>query len=372
MGLPFEYGEVVQQQQFINRDRDKNRLATNLVGGLNTMLISPRRWGKSSLVKQVAIEQQSESVRFCFIDLFHIQDEQEFFEVLAKEVIQCSAGKVEEWFDTVKKFMHRLNPKLSVSANDMQLELKLESKEVNTNYRDILDLAENIAKEKGIRIVVCIDEFQNLSRFDDPLLFQQRLRASWQHHKNVSYCLYGSKRHMMIDIFQNKSMPFYKFGDVIFLEKISTDHWISYICKQFKSTNKEITPELAEMIAKTVKNHSYYVQQLAHLVWIRTDKVATQELFDEAVNDLLNQNSLLYGKEMDDLSRSQVNFLKALLAEEEELHSGRIIAEYNLGSSSNVSRAKDALLKKEILDTFNGPLEFLDPAFEMWFRREFA
>lgn len=369
MGLPFEYGEIVYKSQFVNRDADRERLAINLKGGLNTMLISPRRWGKSSLVKQVALDSQGSDLRFCFIDLFHIQDEREFYEVLASAVIQCSANRMEEWLSTAGSFLKKLNPKITFSTSQLHVELEFEKEAIRKNYAEILDLPERIATDKGIRIVVCVDEFQNLSRFNDPLLFQQRLRASWQHHKNVSYCLYGSKRHMMMEIFQDKSMPFYKFGDVIYLEKIKTNHWIEFIQRQFKTTQKNISEELAGTIARTVKNHSYYVQQLAHLVWIRTENTAESSHIEEAVTDLLNQNSLLYGKEMDDLSRSQIQFLKALAIGEKELHSGRIIAKYDLGSSSNVSRVKEALIKKEVIDKFSGEIVFLDPAFELWFKR---
>ena len=369
MNLPFEYGELVHQSQFINRDKEKKRLADNLKGGLNTMLISPRRWGKSSLVKEVALKNESPKLRFCFIDLFHIKNEEEFYNTLAKEVIKSTSSKMEEWIAVTKQFLQKLSPKVSFGIDPVNdFEIIFEQSQLEKNYKDLLELPEKIAKEKNIRIVICIDEFQNLSRFNDPLLFQQRLRASWQHHKNISYCLYGSKKHMMIDIFQNKIMPFYKFGDIMFLEKIETSHWVKYICQQFEFTKKTISAELAKEIADSVKNHSYYVQQLAHLVWVRTNIKATKEIFDDAVNDLLNQNAILFSREIDHLSNPQINFLEALASGEESFHSSSIIAKYKLGSSSNVTRIKEALETKEIIDALTPKLEFLDPAFELWFK----
>lgn len=86
---------------------------------------------------------------------------------------------------------------------------------------EILDLPERLSKEKNIRFVICLDEFQNISFFDNPLGLQKKFRSRWQHHQLASYCLYGSKRHMMMEIFENSSRPFYKFGDVFFLEKIA-------------------------------------------------------------------------------------------------------------------------------------------------------
>lgn len=370
MELPFEFGELVQQAYFVNRQKDKERLRNNLSGGLNTMLISPRRWGKSSLVKQLSLETKEDHIRYCFIDLFQIKNEQEFYSSLAQEVIKNTSSKWDEWIQLSKEFFKNIRPKISMGIDPVNdFELSFESSEIESNYKELLDLAENIAQKKKLQLIICIDEFQNLSRFQDPLLFQQRLRASWQHHKHVSYCLYGSKKHMMIEIFQNKSMPFYKFGDVMFLEKIKTNHWVEFIQKQFKSSKKEISKKLATEIVEAVKNHSYYVQQLSLLVWYRTDKKTVEEDLENAIQDLIAQNSTLFRREVEHLSNTQINFLEALADGVKSFHSSKKINQYKLGSSSNVSRIKEALEKKEIIDTYSETIEFLDPVFELWFSR---
>ena len=88
--------------------------------------------------------------------------------------------------------------------------------EIKKNASEILNLPEVISQSKNIELVICLDEFQNIAHFKNPLAFQKKLRSHWQHHQEVSYCLYGSKRNMMTELFENKSMPFYKFGDIIF------------------------------------------------------------------------------------------------------------------------------------------------------------
>ena len=90
----------------------------------------------------------------------------------------------------------------------------------------MLQLPELIAKEKGFRIVVCIDEFQQIGDFADSLTFQKKLRGIWQLQTHVSYCLYGSKKHMMEQMFQDQSYPFYRFGDLFYLNKISEADWV--------------------------------------------------------------------------------------------------------------------------------------------------
>ena len=86
-------------------------------------------------------------------------------------------------------------------------------------FDEILDLPQAISRDSGKKMVVCIDEFQNINEYDDPLAFQRKLRSHWQKHTDVCYCLYGSKRHMLLDIFHNYNMTFYKFGDILFLER---------------------------------------------------------------------------------------------------------------------------------------------------------
>jgi hypothetical protein len=373
MKIPFEYGELVSDAHFVNRDTERQRLKQNFTSGISTMLISPRRWGKSSLVKQVAMDEDCREMKFCFVDMFGINDEEEFYKVLTREVLKATANKLENILDNTKKFLKKVKPKISMGLdpiNDIEIDFDYASSQ--KNYEEILNLAEQIARDKKIRLVICIDEFQNLERFNDSLLFQQRLRSVWQHHKHASYCLYGSKKHMMIELFQNKSMPFYKFGDVMFLEKISEDHWVKYISKQFRKTKKKISKKYAVQIAETVCNHSYYLQQLAHLVWIRTDEEVNEQILKEAINDLLNQNSILYRHEMENLTNTQIRYLQAMAKGEEQMHSAQMIHQYKLGSSSNVSRIKEALEKKEILDTYSQFDMIIDPMFEYWIKHKYA
>ena len=252
-------------------------------------------------------------------------------------------------------------------ANDFEINFDMDS--IKKSYEEILDLPERIAEKKGIQVVVCIDEFQNLGSFEEPLLFQKRLRSAWQHHRNVTYILYGSKRHMLMELFESRSMPFFKFGDVMYLQKISREHLVDYICRSFERTGVRISGEIAGKIADSVKCHPYYCQQLAHLVWVAADTEADETIFEEAVDELMEQNSILYHREVEALSPMQLRLLEAVARGAERLTTAQAINEYNLASSSNVVRVKKSLEKKEIVDILQGKIEFIDPAFELWFKR---
>ncbi len=371
MQTPFAYGKTVRAQHFTNRENDSKKLRSNFENGINTTLISPRRWGKSSLVEKVAGLVNSKKLVVVNIDLFPIRNEEEFYTYFSKEVIKATSNKVEAWMEIAKKYLKQISPKFSVGVDPLNdFEISLEWESVQKNYKEILSLPEKIAKEKDIKLVICIDEFQNISNFDEPELFQKRLRSEWQHQQNVTYCLYGSKQHMMMQLFEKQSMPFYKFGEIMYLQKIEEKYWIRYITLAFIRTKKSITVELAAQIANMVKHHPYYVQQLSHLTWVLTEKTATLKIIEQATDDLLNQNAILYYKDTENLSATQLNFLKAVANNVEALSSKESISKYNLGTSANVTKIKETLLKNEIIDIQMGKVVFIDPAFELWFKKK--
>jgi len=297
MILPFKHGKVINGSYFVNRKKDIAYLQNNFQSKINTIIISPRRWGKSSLVMEASkdLAKKNKKIKFVYLDMFNIRNEAEFYEVFTQKILEASYTSWEERIKKSKLFFKHLLPKFSFGL-DPQAELS-----VSFNWEDaiktpseILNLPETISKEKKIEIVVCLDEFQNVAHFKKPVEFQKKLRAHWQHHQIATYCLYGSKRHMMTEIFEHKAMPFYKFGDVFFLQKISTQHWVNYILKKFTKSKKSIAPKDAEYFIKLVENHSYFVQQLANIVWMNTEKETTGIIIEQSVTQLINQYDMLY------------------------------------------------------------------------------
>jgi AAA+ ATPase superfamily predicted ATPase len=249
--------------------------------------------------------------------------------------------------------------------------ISLEMNPKREDIEEILQLPEKIAQKKGYNIVVCIDEFQQIAEFKDSKTFQKRLRTVWQLQKSVSYCLFGSKKHLMNELFEKKSFPFYKFGDVIYLSKIGTTDWVDYICGRFKATGKQISKDLAERICQTVDNHSSYVQQLAWLVWVHTDKLATMQDFEEAYQDIINQNTPLFEKQTESLTTYQMNFLRAIIdGVHSEFTTQETLNKYQLGSSANVAIVKKALVKKELIEVEKRQIVISDPLLAVWLKKE--
>jgi uncharacterized protein len=370
---PFIFGVAASGDNFTDREKETARLLSNFTHGVNTVLISPRRWGKTSLVKKVCRLAQSDKLKIVYLDIFSCRTDKEFYDAFASAILKQTSSKFDELMENAKIFLSRISPKFTIGPDPMSdFSISLELNAKSNDIDEILQLPEKIAQKKGISIVICIDEFQQIAEFKDSKTFQKRLRTVWQLQQSVSYCLFGSKKHLMNELFEKKSLPFYKFCDAVYLPKISTADWVSYICERFESTGKSVSKELAETVCTAVDNHSSYVQQLAWLLWIHTEHNATEQDFAEAHQDLIDQNTPLFDKQTENLSAYQMNFLRALVdGVHSEFTSAEILQKYQLGSSANVTIVKRALVKKELIETENKQVLLADPVIKLWLKQEF-
>lgn len=370
---PFPLGKVAVLDLFTDREQQRKRLEANIRNHVSTVLVSPRRWGKSSLVRQVALDmKRDKKVRFCFIDLFKTRTEEEFYAHFAKQVVEAASTKMEDRLADIKQFLKQLVPFVQVGIDpNSEIKFTAQWKELERSRDDILDLPEQLSKAKGITLVVCLDEFQSIDRFSDPLSFQQRLRANWQHHQRAVYCLYGSRRHLMMEIFTGYDRPFYRFGDLMLLDKIEHHYWVSYIPERFIAGGKRISTALADDIATRMGNHPYGVQQLAYSTFLLSKKQCKAADIDQAMEHLLDHHAMLYQRIVEEFTLPQLGFLKAVLSGETKMSSKEVVDRYGLGTSGNVGRIRDAMRAKDILD-FEGPeTEWLDPLFRIWMQQRY-
>ena len=369
---PFVFGKAVEGSFFTDRAADAEHLEANLTHGINTILISPRRWGKTSLVKKVMSSVDRRDIKIIYIDVFSCKSEYDFYKLFASAIIQQTSSKIEEWMATAKEFLSKIITKVAFSPDSIQeYSLSFEfpgGKE--DSETDILQLPAQIAKKKGIRIVLCLDEFQQVGEFQDSVTFQKKLRSVWQHQQNVSYCLFGSKRHLMTEIFSDSSKPFYKFGDMIFLKKIPTEEWVSFIRRKFQETGKTISEKQAENICRITENLSSYVQHLSWIVWYKAKPVVEDKMLDAAIDELLEQNKVFFQREVEGLTELQLNLLRAV-ANGVDSGFGKkdVIRKYRLESSANVQGIKKSLIKKDLIDVDGTIITFNDPIFKLWIKR---
>lgn len=373
MEKPFAYGISVSGENFTDRKKETCQLLMDFTHGVNVILISPRRMGKTSLVKRAIDRIEDPSIVPVFLDIYDCRDEYDFYNRFSEAILKGASSSLDSALKDIAEFIGRISPRVSMSPDSVgeySFSLGLSQKQINPE--EILNLPERIARKRGKHLLICIDEFQQVGEFPDSVAVQKRMRGVWQHQENVSYCLFGSSKHMLENIFQNKRMPFYQFGQVLFLNKIATEDWVEYIISRFRKGGKDVSEELARKICATVNNHSSYVQQLAWNLYAETDHVATEDDLKAATAALLAQNDSFFTEQIKPLSSYQVNFLKAVCA---GVHTGftseAVLASWNIGAKSNVAVLKRALLNKELIEERGKEIHIADAVFEYWMRTRF-
>ncbi len=374
--VPFMYGLIAEKENFIDRIEDRRQLKTFLGGGINVMLISPRRWGKSSLVKAAMEELKNadQQVRVCYLDASKIVSEDEFYNKFAMAVIESASSSFEKKWADFKQYVQALIPgvRLKASAFDsIQMEMELNFAPLRDSAEKVLQLPEQMSADKGLHIIVCIDEFQQLVSLPNWKRMEATMRSVWQHQHNANYCLYGSKRHMMMDIFNNSNNPFYRFGQVLFMKKIEKQYWMPYIMEGFAKTGKHISEELAARICETVECHSWYVQQLSLFVWMNTETEVTEEIFNRQLQVVIDTNADMFAADIESLAASQVAMLRAISSGETRFNAKDVVERYGQGAPRTITLNKKTLIKRDIIETANDGYRFVDPVYALWFKQAY-
>ena len=341
MEIPFIYGKIVSDRDFTDRTQESSKLLANFLSQTNTTIISPRRWGKSSLVNKVIklASEANSKLLFVKMNAFKCETPQEFYELFAKRTLE-------------------------------ELSLGVDWRDASVG-EDVLNLPQLIAKKRKKKVIVCIDEFQQIGEFDQSSRFQKILRNHWQEQTDVAYILYGSKKHMMLNIFGEYGKPFYRFCDMMFLPKIDNQDWQEYITRRFSETGKAISPELAGKLADIVDNHPYYVQQLAQYTWLRTPRKCTEDIVQSAFQSMLDSLNLQFVNLMDSLTEKQRSFLCAICDGVRNFSSVETLSRYRLGTSGNIRIMKNALNKRDLIEVSGSIVDIQDPVFKQWILKEY-
>lgn len=368
----FLYGVSVEGDNFTDRTQETRRLKLNFENGLNVILISPRRMGKTSLVKRVMEVVDKDIVHPVYMDIYDCRSEYDFYNKFAEAILKQTSSKIEILMENVRRFLARVSPKISISPDSVTgyaISLGITPKEYSPE--EVLSLPEQIAKQLGRHIVVCIDEFQQAAEWPDSLQVQKRMRGIWQHQQHVSYCLFGSRQHMMNQLFQNKRMPFYQFGEPNYLQAISTDDWIPFIQSKFEKKGLHIDSNFVQQICNMVENQSSYVQQLSWNVMLNTENEVTGETIEMGISDLLMQCTPLFMEQTGTLTSYQMNLLRAIVdGQHTHWSSQEVLTKYNLGTKSNVAKMQKVLLERDFIVSTEQGLFLSDPVMGLWFKRK--
>lgn len=368
---PFHYGEVVTGADFADRESELKNLVSELSGPSRIFMVSPRRYGKTSLIMRALEDIRLNGKLTVYVDLFRASSLDELADVYAKSIFAAVEGGVEKTIRFVKEMLPSLSPEVTLDEEGKPaLSLGLRHRRAR-NLEDIFDLPERIAKKRGKRMVVALDEFQEITELGGARI-EKTLRSYIQNHPSTSYLFAGSKRHVLTEMVTSRARAFYNMGKLMALGKIPEDLFRDYILEKFQRSGYKTEESTVMAILRETDNVPNNVQMLCHELWelCRDRKVVESQDIKEGIESLVKTRSVLYSAAWDSLSLHQRRLLKAVAMEGEvpAPTASDFIGRYHLAAPTSVQRSVQRLIERDILDKQETGLVFTDTFMKDWIR----
>jgi hypothetical protein len=367
---PFIYGKEVTGKSFCNRKKEISELKRDVENSQNVIIFSQRRFGKTSLIKEVLSRINRKGILTIYADLYSVLSEEDFARIYAEAVTSSIFGKIQKQFKNITMFFKKIRPKLSFAEDGQpSFSVDIEKAELMPSIKDVIESVKRYANSKNKKVAVVFDEFQQIGQLKTDHLTKV-IRSLTQSHNKISYIYMGSKKHLIMDMFNNPNNPFYRSAKPFPLEKISEKELIEFIKVKFRSTKKKISQDLTKQIVEICEAHPYYVQYLCHIIWEEVIERKTVNKGDlaKSLDLLLKRESSTYEATMDLLTTRQKQALIALAkaAPDEKVFSSEFLNRFNLGAASSFQRTVRSLLEKDLIDKDNGKYCIIDVFFKEW------
>lgn len=373
---PFYYGEEVAGEFFTNRKKEIEDLVRDLIRGQNVIVLSPRRYGKTSLMKKVLSQLAAKGLLTYYINLYSATSKHKFIDIYGRAITKgMSATKIEQAINLLKNLLPHLIPKITINPPglpEIEFDYGKKVKSVAPILEDLYEAVEKYARRKKRSAVIVFDEFQEIMSLEDDEI-ERSMRQYVQSQKGVTYVFMGSKKHLMQKLFNDVNRPFYKSGRIFPLAKISSQDFAVFIKSCFSKSRISISDATIENILKVTECHPYYTQLLCSILWDRN--IGKEKINDEsiisAVEEAISRESSTYSAIWDGISRKKKLLLEALArGGGNNVFSQSYISEFDLGSPSAVQKGIKVLQTKEIIDRENGIITFSDIFFKQWILRK--
>jgi hypothetical protein len=374
---PFVFGEIVDDVNFVNRVDERNRLVRDLADGQKVFLLSPRRFGKSSLVAVALLQLKKRHIRTVSLTVSSYAGYAQFLEKFAEKVLRAAGpwGRVKDW---VTRFGRQVKPDLNFNLATGEISVSL-SKGAGFDPTpiapEVFALPGELTRNGGFRMAICLDEFQQISQFNSGSV-ENAIRNQVQEQRGVGYVFAGSQPSLMEEMLSVRR-PFHKAGPQMFLDKIPADDWKEFITRQFRRRGRTLDEKGMETLLSTADLIPYDVQRVAHELWDYAELKDKRQLGAadvSAVTDaLVTGQSTYYELLWEQVSARQRATLQALATRgPSEIYSQAVREEFRLGPASTVQKALQALDSRDVLDRYKGSYFFLDPLLPWWIRRRAA
>ena len=373
---PFIVKGYAGPEYFCDREKETKALLDNIKGGCDTVLISPRRYGKSGLIYHTMRELQRERPDSCtlYVDISETSTLGDFIDTLASSIMTAFPEKS----NIGKKafaFLKGLRPYFSLNQYTGDPEVHLEfsqAQQKSSTLKQILNILEN----NPTPVLFAIDEFQQITEYPEENV-EAILRSHIQHLHNVRFIFCGSKRRMMASIFNDAARPFYASSATLPLYKLDRKVYRQFIGKHFDENGREIDDDALDFIMDWTRCHTYYTQRLCNRIYEQGNRVITMRVVLDNCRNILEKESYNYMLLREILPVQQWRFLVGVAKEGSvsQITSSSFISKYKIGSTTTAVRAAESLEQKELIlkdITKDGATyQVYDVFFSRWLENEF-
>jgi hypothetical protein len=375
---PFVYGEVVPWSAFVDRHDELKRLAADLLAGQKVFLISPRRYGKSSLIRRALANAERAGCLGVEVTVSSYSSYLAFLEGYARAVVSAET-RVSRALKWIREAIGATRPEVRLesepgggSAVSVAFPSVRSARDVARLAPEVFALPAKLAEARSQRVVVALDEFQAIGGFNGGSV-EEALRGAVQHQRQVGYVFAGSEPSLM-EAMLGPKRPFYKAGPVMRLDKIPADLFATFIEQKFQKTGMKPEAGLGAAIVDLAGGLPYDVQRLAHEVWddgraegIR--KVGLEELH-VTLRRLLAEHEVFFETAWQRLTLGQRGVLRAAVLEDgRSLLSADVRARYRLGGASSVQAALGALQRQDVIMRDQDRYVVVDSLMREWIAR---
>ncbi len=354
---PFKFGSIVDDQYFTNRTEEIRQVRAMLESSNHLVLISPRRYGKTSLVYKV-IRTLARPV--IAIDLQLITSVEDLASQLLKRIYRIYPA------ERIKQFIRNFRIIPSVTLNPVTNEVDIAIQSTSQHFpmlEDVLNLIEKLSSEKK-RVIVVMDEFQEAGRLDTNLFRQ--LRSVMQLHLHVNYVFLGSQESMIKEIFEKKKSPFYHFGFLLTLNRINRPDFRKYLEKGLMMKIDK-PGAIADDILDFTRCHPYYTQQLAFMVWENiSDNTDVGNCTIQAIDAVIRIHDIDYERLWGTLNKTNKKLLIGMAESGLTPLSEAFYRKFDIGASSTVFSSLKRLMEIGYIIKSENVYEIDDPFFSRW------
>lgn len=371
---PFVFGEIVEQRKaFVDREQELKELVRDLADGQKIFLLSPRRFGKSSLVAVAFVQLRDQGIRTVNLSISSYTSYAQFLEKFAEQVLRASGrwDQVKAW---VARFLKRVRPQLSVDpvTGEFTVGLTGVGSDPISVAPEIFAMPGELAQNAGLRIAICLDEFQQIANFDSRSV-EDVLRNEVQRQRQVGYVFAGSQPSLVEEML-SRGRPFHGAGPKMFLDKIPGNAWKEFIVRQFHRRKRVLREHILDELLQAADLIPYDVQRIAHELWDYAELADKRTLDVEDLNHVMDglvaSQSVLHERIWEQLTLRQRAVLRAGVQRGMNgLLSAAAREAYRLGPPSSVQKALQSLDAQDILDRYKNEYFLVDPIFAAWIRK---